>query len=183
MPRRWMPGLLEHRVAARAAFDRPPRRPPRATSAARSKNVEPHETSCIGRSLDESRPARRRAPAAMRSAPASVGAERRAAAASSTRSASAAPFHSSSTGVGPMPSPNMNSRAARRRSRPSSASANVDPITGCPANGISPPRPKMRSRMSVPGCLGRKARRCTPRSSSRASSRAMPSAVEALRAR
>ena len=34
---------------------------------------------------------------------------------------------------------------------PSSASANVDPITGWPANGISPPRPKMRSLMSVPG--------------------------------
>ena len=35
---------------------------------------------------------------------------------------------------------------------PSSARAKAEPITGCPAKGISPPRPKMRSLMSVPGC-------------------------------
>ena len=34
---------------------------------------------------------------------------------------------------------------------PSSARANVDPMTGWPAKGISPPRPKMRSLISVPG--------------------------------
>ena len=39
---------------------------------------------------------------------------------------------------------------------PESASANVDPITGWPANGISPPGEKIRRRTSVPACSGGK---------------------------
>ncbi len=48
-----------------------------------------------------------------------------------------------------MPSPKVNSLRPGAIT-PSSASAKVDPITGCPANCISLAGPKMRSRTSVP---------------------------------
>ena len=61
------------------------------------------------------------------------------------------PFHSRSTGTGPMFKPKTNASEPGRMT-PVCASANVLPIVGWPAIGISFTGVKMRMRMSVPDC-------------------------------
>jgi len=55
--------------------------------------------------------------------------------------------------IGPTPSPNV-VRACPGFSVPACASANAVPIVGCPANGVSAVRVKMRTRWSVPAASG-----------------------------